>query len=124
MSGYRLSRAERELMVERLLRGEHAYAIAEDLGVDKTLPSLRAFTWGFREPRSAGPIDRHIAKKIRARRLEIGKSQEQLASDCGVTFQQVQKYEKAINRVSASRLFQVARSLDTSVGAFFEGYRG
>jgi len=53
MSGYRLSRAERELMVERLLRGEHAYAIAEDLGVDKTLPSLRAFTWGFIHSRAA-----------------------------------------------------------------------
>lgn len=73
------------------------------------------------EDRSANAIDRRLGQRMRARRLEVGMSQERLAELLGVTFQQIQKYEKGINRVAASRLFELATALDVSVGYFFEG---
>lgn len=76
------------------------------------------------EARAAGgahPVDRHVGLRIRMRRKELGVSQEKLAEALGLTFQQVQKYERAANRVSASKLFEIARALDTSVGYFYEG---
>ena len=56
------------------------------------------------------PVDVHVGNRVRIRRLELGMSQEKLGDALGVTFQQVQKYEKGANRVSASRLQQVSRS--------------
>ena len=70
---------------------------------------------------AAHPVDRHVGLRIRMRRKELGVSQEKLAEALGLTFQQVQKYERAANRVSASKLFEIARALDTSVGYFYEG---
>lgn len=70
------------------------------------------------DPRSTSSVDRHIGTRIRARRLEIRMSQESLADAIGVTFQQVQKYEKGVNRVSASTLFRIARVLDAELVAF------
>src|SRR5690349_5543825 len=67
------------------------------------------------------PIDQHVGLRIRLRRKELGVSQEKLAHAIGLTFQQVQKYERAANRVSASKLYEMARALDTSVAYFFEG---
>src|SRR3954462_5462396 len=67
------------------------------------------------------PIDRHVGLRIRMRRKELGVSQEKLADSIGLTFQQVQKYERAANRVSASKLFEMARALHTSVNYFYEG---
>ena len=67
------------------------------------------------------PIDRHVGLRIRMRRKELGVSQERLADSIGLTFQQVQKYERAANRVSASKLWEVARALSTSVTYFYEG---
>ena len=67
------------------------------------------------------PIDRHVGLRIRMRRRELGVSQERLAESIGLTFQQVQKYERAANRVSASKLWEMARALNTSVGYFYEG---
>jgi transcriptional regulator with XRE-family HTH domain len=67
------------------------------------------------------PIDRHVGLRIRLRRKELGVSQEKLAEAIGVTFQQVQKYERAANRISASKLWETARALKTSVGYFYEG---
>src|SRR6478672_9737009 len=67
------------------------------------------------------PIDRHVGLRIRMRRKELGVSQEKLAESIGLTFQQVQKYERAANRVSASKLWEVARALNTTVGYFYEG---
>jgi transcriptional regulator with XRE-family HTH domain len=66
-------------------------------------------------PRAAGPVDKKIGARIRARRLEIGMSQEMLASKLGITFQQVQKYEKGINRVAAPTLLDLSEALNTSV---------
>lgn len=67
------------------------------------------------------PVDRHVGLRIRMRRKELNISQEKLAESLGLTFQQVQKYERAANRVSASKLFEIARALDTSVAYFYEG---
>lgn len=73
------------------------------------------------EDRAANEIDRRIGQRVRSRRLEIGMSQERLAELLGVTFQQVQKYEKGVNRIAASRLHDMAGALDIPVGRFFEG---
>src|SRR6266545_1294152 len=67
------------------------------------------------------PVDRHVGLRIRMRRKELGISQEKLADALGLTFQQVQKYERAANRVSASKLWEVARALNTSISYFYEG---
>jgi transcriptional regulator with XRE-family HTH domain len=66
-------------------------------------------------------VDTHVGARIRARRRELHVSQEKLAEALGLTFQQVQKYEKASNRVSASKLFEIAAALKTSAAYFFEG---
>lgn len=73
------------------------------------------------DERAANAIDRRLGQRVRARRLEIGMSQERLAALLGVTFQQVQKYEKGVNRIAASRLFAIAAALDMPVARFFEG---
>jgi len=67
------------------------------------------------------PVDRHVGLRIRFRRKELGISQEKLADSIGLTFQQVQKYERAANRVSASKLWEVARALNTSINYFYVG---
>jgi transcriptional regulator with XRE-family HTH domain len=69
------------------------------------------------DPRAASSVDREIGARVRARRLETGTSQTSLADAIGVTFQQVQKYEGGVNRVSASTLMEIARALGVSVSA-------
>lgn len=76
------------------------------------------------DERSAGAIDRKLGQRVRSRRLEIGMSQERLAELLGVTFQQVQKYEKGVNRIAASRLHDISHALDMPVAKFFEGLTG
>lgn len=76
------------------------------------------------DERAANSVDRKLGERLRARRLEIGMSQERLADLLGITFQQVQKYEKGINRIAASRLYGAAVALDVSVARFFEGLDG
>src|SRR6195952_358760 len=71
--------------------------------------------------RAPNPVDLHVGLRIRLRRRELGVSQEKLADSIGLTFQQVQKYERAANRVSASKLWEMARTLKTSIAYFFEG---
>ena len=71
--------------------------------------------------RHPNPVDLHVGARIRMRRKILGVSQERLAEDLGLTFQQIQKYERGANRVSASKLYEIARSLQSSVGYFFEG---
>jgi transcriptional regulator with XRE-family HTH domain len=73
------------------------------------------------DERAANAIDKRIGQRVRSRRLEIGMSQERLADLLGVTFQQVQKYEKGVNRIAASRLFDIAAALDMPAARFFEG---
>lgn len=71
--------------------------------------------------RGPNPVDRHVGLRIRMRRKELGISQERLAESIGLTFQQVQKYERAANRVSASKLWEMSRALSAPVGYFYDG---
>ena len=73
------------------------------------------------DERATNAVDRRLGQRVRTRRLEIGMSQEKLAEVLGVTFQQVQKYEKGVNRSAASRLFAISGALDLPVARFFEG---
>ena len=66
-------------------------------------------------------VDTHVGKRIRQRRWLVGMTQQELAVIVGIRFQQIQKYETGANRVSASRLWDIANALDVSVSAFFEG---
>jgi transcriptional regulator with XRE-family HTH domain len=69
----------------------------------------------------AHPVDVHVGKRIRHRRWLVGMTQQQLAERVGIKFQQIQKYETGANRVSASRLWDIADSLEVPVSFFFEG---
>jgi transcriptional regulator with XRE-family HTH domain len=74
------------------------------------------------EDRISGPnpVDVHVGSRVRLRRTLLGMSQEKLGEAIGLTFQQVQKYERGANRVGASRLFDLSRVLDVPVGFFFD----
>lgn len=65
------------------------------------------------------PVDIHVGKRVRMRRILLGVSQEQLGNALGLTFQQVQKYESGANRISASRLYELGQILDVPVSFFF-----
>lgn len=67
------------------------------------------------------PVDVHVGKRIRHRRWLVGMTQQQLAENVGIKFQQIQKYETGMNRVSASRLWDIAAALSVPVSFFFEG---
>ncbi len=67
------------------------------------------------------PIDKHVGSRVRMRRMFVGMSQEKLGESLGLTFQQVQKYEKGTNRIGASRLQQIAKVLGVPVEFFFDG---
>jgi transcriptional regulator with XRE-family HTH domain len=66
-------------------------------------------------------VDRLVGSRVRMRRMMVGMSQEKLGDGCGITFQQIQKYEKGTNRIGASRLHQIARILEVPVEFFYEG---
>lgn len=66
------------------------------------------------------PVDVHVGSRVRLRRMLLGMSQEKLGDQLGLTFQQVQKYEKGINRIGASRLFQLSKILEVNVQFFFD----
>ena len=70
--------------------------------------------------KSPNPIDIHVGSRVRLRRMMLGMSQEKLGEALGITFQQIQKYEKGTNRISASRLQQITEVLDAPVSFFFE----
>lgn len=73
-----------------------------------------------RTSRRANPIDVHVGSRVRLRRMLLGMSQEKLGERLGLTFQQVQKYEKGVNRIGASRLFELSRVLGVPVQFFYE----
>ena len=70
----------------------------------------------------ANPVDVHVGKRVRVRRTILGMSQETLSDALGITFQQVQKYEKGINRVSASRLYEISQVLGAPISFFYDEY--
>jgi transcriptional regulator with XRE-family HTH domain len=69
---------------------------------------------------SPNPIDVHVGKRLRLRRTLLGMSQERLGEQLGLTFQQVQKYERGVNRIGSSRLFELGQILDVPVSFFFD----
>jgi transcriptional regulator with XRE-family HTH domain len=71
--------------------------------------------------KAPNPIDRHVGSRVRMRRMMLSMSQEKLGDGLGLTFQQVQKYEKGTNRIGASRLQQISIILQVPVSFFFEG---
>ena len=86
---------------------------------DKTTPR-KGSSRGRTPSGKPNPIDVHVGARVRLRRTLLGMSQEKLGEALGLTFQQVQKYERGANRVGASRLFDLARILDVPVGFFFD----
>jgi transcriptional regulator with XRE-family HTH domain len=81
----------------------------------RTAPSPRRSTGRSQD------VDRHVGARVRERRIMLGLTQQQLADLIGVTYQQAHKYERAINRVSAGRLFEIAHVLSVPVSYFFDG---
>jgi len=71
--------------------------------------------------KAPNPVDKHVGSRVRMRRMMLGMSQEKLGNALGLTFQQVQKYEKGTNRIGASRLQQISNTLQVPVSFFFEG---
>lgn len=68
------------------------------------------------------PIDIHVGSRVKFRRMILGMSQETLGKSLGLTFQQIQKYEKGVNRIGASRMFELSRLLDVPVQFFYDDY--
>jgi transcriptional regulator with XRE-family HTH domain len=89
--------------------------------VDGESPSFRRRTVIIDGP---DPIDKHVGGQLRLRRAQIGMTQSDLGGKLGLSFQAVQKYETGENRISASRLYQLSRVLEVSMGYFFEGLEG
>src|SRR3954447_25763655 len=75
-------------------------------------------------PKQPNEIDRLVGSRVRQRRMQRGMSQEQLAAALGITVPQLQKYEKGVNRIGASRLHKIAGLLGVPIGAFFEAHTG
>lgn len=67
------------------------------------------------------PVDVHVGRRVRRRRKEVGFNQQVLGDQLGLTFQQIQKYERGSNRISASKLYEIAHALSVPIGYFFEG---
>lgn len=91
------------------------------------MPKRKNFTTGSRgrlSDGSANPVDRWIGMQVRARRITLGISQTQLGDALGLSFQQIQKYERGANRIGASRLHDLTRVLLVPIGFFFEGMPG
>src|SRR5476651_1325420 len=94
--------------------------------VTAKFPSITGAFFPFQEcvlvpKKQANPVDIQVGNRVRIRRMLIGMSQERLGDLLGLTFQQVQKYEKGVNRIGAGRLYEVARILNVPVNFFYEG---
>lgn len=76
------------------------------------------------ESKTPNPVDVHVGARVRLRRKFLGLSQQDLAETIDLTFQQVQKYERGFNRISASKLYEISRTLKAPIQYFFEGYGG
>jgi transcriptional regulator with XRE-family HTH domain len=87
----------------------------------KSGPKARSGGLGGASMKIPQDVDRHVGSRVRMRRMMVGMSQEKLGDSCGITFQQIQKYEKGTNRIGASRLHQIARILEVPVEFFYEG---
>jgi transcriptional regulator with XRE-family HTH domain len=91
-------------------------------GTTKTgKPKARSGRPGGMSIKTPQDVDRLVGSRVRMRRMMVGVTQEKLGDACGITFQQIQKYEKGTNRIGASRLHQIARILEVPVEFFYEG---
>jgi len=95
-------------------------AAANKVAVVKSVSPLRRSGRGRTPSGKPNPIDAHVGARVRLRRTLLGMSQEKLGEAIGLTFQQVQKYERGANRIGASRLFDLSRVLDVPVSFFFD----
>lgn len=86
--------------------------------MDKKAVNKKVYSRGSGIPH---PVDVNVGKRIKMRRCMIGMSQEKLAEEIGLTFQQIQKYERAVNRVSASKLYDFSKALGVPVNYFYQG---
>lgn len=77
--------------------------------------------WELSDERAPNKVDKWVGARVRARRLEIAMSQERLSDILGVTFQQVQKYEKGVNRITSGRLHDISEALEVPIAFFFDG---
>jgi len=102
-SGCRMSQRRDDFMLIALASGQ---------------PSLR---YTIAAKKATNPVDKHVGSRVRMRRLMLAMSQEKLGAALGLTFQQVQKYERGANRITASRLQQISHILQVPVTFFFEG---
>jgi transcriptional regulator with XRE-family HTH domain len=82
--------------------------------------SIEEYGEADRSSRRPNPMDAHVGTRVRLRRMLLGMSQEKLGEHLGLTFQQVQKYEKGVNRIGASRLFDLSRVLGVPVQFFYD----
>ena len=80
--------------------------------------------YNAKESEMKHPVDVHVGKRVRHRRWMVGMTQQQLAEKVGIKFQQIQKYETGMNRISASRLWDIADALTVPVSFFFDGLEG
>jgi transcriptional regulator with XRE-family HTH domain len=104
-----------------LRKGEAAEAADEkDAGRRKGHMPYRAATSADDLAGAPNPVDVHVGSRVRLRRTLLGLSQEKLGEAVGLTFQQIQKYERGANRIGASRLFEFSRILDVPVSFFFD----
>lgn len=74
--------------------------------------------------KSPNPVDKYVGNRVRMRRIDLGMPQDRLGAAIGMTFQQIQKYEKGVNRISSSRLVAISNALEVPVTWFFEGAPG
>jgi transcriptional regulator with XRE-family HTH domain len=90
----------------------------------ETVPARTTQVFMMAKPkrgRSTAAVDDHVGSRIRERRIMLGLTQQQLAEMIGVTYQQAHKYERGINRVSAGRLYEIARVLNAPITYFYDG---
>ncbi len=99
------------------MNGSFGAEIYSKIGLNWTSDLERVNPMAGKKP---NPVDTHVGSRVRLRRMLLGMSQERLGDAMGLTFQQVQKYEKGVNRIGASRLFHISRILDVPVQFFFE----
>ncbi len=105
---------------EQTIEARRANGRREEAGSKAEPPSRRPAPHRRSTSRTQD-IDRHVGGRVRERRIMLGLTQQQLADLIGVTYQQAHKYERAINRVSAGRLFEIAQVLSVPVSYFFDG---
>ena len=100
---------------EQTIKPRRGSAVGADGAESRAIPGPRRSTSRTQD------IDHHVGARVRERRIMLGLTQQQLADLIGVTYQQAHKYERAINRISAGRLFEIAHVLSVPVSYFFTG---